>query len=209
MELPRLQCRWGQPGPVEAHADSAFWRAVEPVVLRENVSGGPAVQPTRVRTSWSVEAWHILFEMDDARPWATLTKHDEPLWSEEVVEVFFDPVGDLQSYFEVEINPLGAVVDVVLRRVVSGWRKDFGWHVEGLQSRARLTTSGWAAELAIPFEALADSPPAAGTVWRVNFLRIDRAGGPGTDAELSAWSPTGIRNFHRPEFFGTVEFIGA
>ena len=153
--------------------------------------------------------WHVHFEMADARPWATLTEHDAPLWTEETVEVFIDPFGDLQTYFEIEINPLGALVDVVLRRVISGWRKDFGWHVEGMRSRAFKTEAGWSAELTIPFASLVPDPPLPGAVWRVNFLRIDRPGGPTTDAELSAWSPTGIRNFHRPEAFGVMEFVEA
>ena len=206
MELPRLQSVRGQPGPVEADADSAFWRQIEPVALRENVGGGLPTQATWVRTAWDAETWRVLFEMEDARPWSTLTERDAPLWTEEVVEVFIDPVGDLEGYFEIEINPAGAVVDVVLRRVASGWRKDFGWQVDGLQSCARLTATGWAAELAIPFAALGAAVPQVGTLWRVNFLRIDRPDGSGTDAELSAWSPTGIRNFHRAQSFGTLEF---
>ena len=208
MELPRLQSFRGRPGPVDADADSAFWRQVEPLVLRENVSGGLPAQATRVRTAWDAETWRVLFEMEDARPWSTLTEHDAPLWTEEVVEVFIDPVGDLEGYFEIEINPAGTVVDVVLRRVISGWRKDFGWHVDGLLSRTRLTAAGWTAELAIPFAALAAAVPQTGTCWRVNFLRIDRPAGPSTEGELSAWSPTGIRNFHRVQSFGTVEFVG-
>ena len=208
MERPRLHSRRGRLGPVAADANCVEWQAVEPVVLRENVGGGTPGQRTWVRTAYDAETWRILFEMEDARPWASLTEHDAPLWTEEAVEVFIDPVGDLESYFEIEINPLGAVVDVVLRRVSSGWRKDFGWHVEGLVSRARMTSGGWAAEWGIPFEALAAPVPKPGTCWRVNFLRIDRPGGPGSEAELSAWSPTGVRNFHRPSHFGTVEFGG-
>ena len=122
--------------------------------------------------------------------------------------MFFDPVGDGLGYFEVEINPLGTVCDLVLRRTASGWRKDFSWTVDGLRSHVRRTAMGWAAELSIPFAALgSDGIPVAGTRWRVNFLRIDRPDGPGSERrELSAWSPTGMANFHRYERFGTVEF---
>ncbi len=208
MELPRLQSRRGHLGPVAADPHGGEWPAVESIMLRENIRGGPPGQRTWVRTAYDDETWRILFEMEDARPWASLTEHDAPLWTEETVEIFIDPVGDLESYFEIEINPLGAVVDVVLRRITSGWRKDFEWHVDGLVSRAWTTPTGWAAELAIPFEALAAPVPAAGTCWRVNFLRIDRPDGPGSEADLSAWSPTGVRNFHRPSHFGTVEFCG-
>ncbi len=122
--------------------------------------------------------------------------------------MFIDPVGDPGGYFEIEINPLGTVADLVLRRTASGWRKDFAWDVEGLVSHVRRTATGWAAELAIPFDALgSESKPRGGAHWRVNFLRIDRPDGPGSERrELSAWSPTGMANFHRHERFGAVEF---
>ena len=206
---PTLRCRRGVPGPVKANPDSPAWRIVEPVLLLENLGGGAPAQATRVRTLHDGANWRVLFEADAQTPWATLTARDAQLWTEEVVEVFFDPVGDGLSYFEVEINPLGAVCDLVLRRTASGWRKDFGWDVDGLASHARRTATGWAAELSIPFAALgADSVSTEGSPWRVNFLRIDRPGGPGSERrELSAWSPTGMANFHRYERFGTVEFM--
>ncbi len=205
---PFLTCRRGAPGPVEANLEHPAWREVEPVRLLENLGGGPAAQATRVRTCWDDGVWRVLFEADAHTPWATLTQRDAALWTEEVVEVFFDPVGDGWSYFEVEINPLGTVTDLVLRRTASGWRKDFAWNVDGLVSHVRRTAGGWAAELAIPFDALGSaSVPISGTRWRVNFLRIDRLDGPGSEKrELSAWSPTGMANFHRYERFGTVEF---
>ena len=207
--LPRLRCVRRVLEPVGAEPESAFWRGIEPVELRENVGGGAPAQATRVRTAWDEREWRVLFEAEDARPWATLTRRDGPLWTEEVMEVFFDPVGDLESYFEVEINPLGAVTDLVLRRTLSGWRKDFAWDVGGLTSAAQLTATGWAAELAIPFETLGASmrPEPGRSSWRVNFLRVDMPGGPGTPQDLSAWSPTRLRNFHRAEVFGEVEFV--
>lgn len=203
---PVLRCGRGAPGLVEANPDHPAWQAVEPVTLLENLGGGEPVHATRVRTLRDRANWRVLFEVDDPAPWATLTVRDAPLWTEEVVEVFFDPVGDGLSYFEVEINPLGALCDLVLRRTASGWRKDFGWDVDGLASHARRTATGWAAELSIPFAAVG-AEPRDGERWRVNFLRIDRPDGPGSEhRELSAWSPTGMANFHRYERFGTVEF---
>ena len=204
--LPAMRCRKLALGVAEARADAPFWREIEPVSLSEVVTGNPAKQRTRVRTAWDGVEWRVLFEVEDTYPWATFTSRGLPLWEEEVVEVFFDPVGDLESYFEVEINPLGMVKDLVLRRSSSGWKKNFAWTVEDLQSCVRRTAEGWAAELSIPFESLGSLQPAAGSVWRVNFLRIDRPAGPGTDADLSAWSPTGLRQFHRAERFGSVEF---
>ena len=195
-ETPWLVCRRGA------------WQDAEVITLSENLGGGPPAQGTRVRTVWDETCWRVRFEADARAPWATLMQRDAALWTEEVVEVFFDPVGDGLSYFEVEINPLGAVTDLVLRRTASGWRKDFAWQVDGLTAHAQRTDSGWEAELAIPFAALgAEATPRPGDRWRVNFLRIDRPDGSGSERrELSAWSPTGMANFHRYERFGTVEF---
>jgi hypothetical protein len=60
------------------------------------------------------------------------------------VELFLDPVGDLESYFEIEVNPLNAVLDLVLRRTRSGYAKNFAWRCEGLRTAVKRTASGWA-----------------------------------------------------------------
>lgn len=126
------------------------------------------------------------------------------LYEEEVVEVFVDPFGDLENYFEIELNPLNAVLEVVARRSRSGYKKDFAWRCEGLRTATRRTSTGWYGELAIPFRSLIAESPAIGAKWRANFCRIDRP--PGIERELSAWSSPGRANFHTPERFGYIEF---
>lgn len=174
--------------------------------LVENTRGGVAAQATTVQTSWDDHAWHLRFDCVDAHPWAMISTRDAALWTEEVVEVFVDPVGDLESYFEIEVNPLNTVCDLVLRRVASGWRREFGWHCAGLETVVERTERGWNAEVHIPFTALVEASPRPGTIWRVNFFRIDRPDGAGGVAELSAWSPTLAPTFHRPARFGFIEF---
>lgn len=207
---PRLVClrRAALSPALSADAGDAFWRGLAPTPLVDTVTGGPPAQATHFRVAWDTREWRLLFDCEDTRPWATLRERDAALWTEEVVEVFVDPVGDGASYFELEINPLGAVCDLVLRRIRSGWRKDFAWRVDGLRSHVRVSAGGWAAELALPFASLVADPPTPGSIWRANFLRIDRPGGGGSEAELSAWSPTGVRNFHRVASFGHMEFTG-
>ena len=195
IDLPRLQCSRQESG-----ADAA-------VSLRENLTGEASAQRTTLRSWWDEQSWHLRFECEDATPWATLTERDGPLWTEEVVEVFFDPVGDLQAYFEIEVNPRNTVCDLLLRRSRSGWRKEFGWDCEGLRTSVLRTPDGWRADLEIPFAAVINDRMVPGTIWRANFFRIDRAGGPGSAPELSAWSPTLDATFHRAESFGTIAFV--
>ena len=202
--LPRLVCRRAALPVLSADAQSPFWRECEPVWLRDVVSGAAPQQATSVRAAWDAEEMRVLFRAEDAHIHATLTARDAPLYTEEVVEIFFDPVGDGECYFEIEVNPLNAVLDLVLRRNRSGYAKDVSWNCEGLRTCVRREAAAWSAEFAIPFRSLAAAPPEPGEMWRTNFLRIDRP--PDIPRELSAWSPTGLANFHMPERFGIIEF---
>lgn len=204
MELPTLVCGQRDAGALTADAHSEFWRAIPTVGFREAVSGAEPQQGTGVRAVWSPEELRVLFHAADTHAWATLTERDAPLYEEEVVEVFLDPVGDLESYFEIEVNPLNAVLDLVLRRNRSGYARDFAWRCEDLRTAVVKSATGWSAELAIPFRSLSAAPPKVGDRWRVNFCRIDRP--PGVPRELTSWSPPGRANFHTPERFGTLEF---
>ena len=172
MELPTLLCPRDAARPPAVH-------------LRDTVSGAAPLQGTSVRAVWDAEELRVLFHAEDTHAWATLTERDAPLYEEEVVEVFLDPVGDLESYFEIEVNPLNAVLDLVLRKNRSGYVKDSAWQCEGLRTAVAQSATAWSVEIAIPFRSVAAAPPQAGDCWRVNFCRIDRPSG--VPRELSAW----------------------
>lgn len=203
--LPSIPCLLRPLGELTANPDSGFWSALPSASLLETISGLAPKQSTRVQLAWDSLELRILFHSEDANPWATLTERDAPLYQEEVVEVFLDPVGDLESYFEIEVNPLNAVLDLVLRRNRSGYMKNFAWRCEGLRTAVIKTAASWSAELSIPFASLTSDPPSPGARWRANFLRIDRP--PDVERELSAWSPTGRANFHTPDRFGFIDFV--
>ena len=190
-ELPLLQCpRAGWGSRVE---------------LRDVETGAAPEQGTTVRAAWDADELRIQVHAQDRDAWATITQRDGPLWEEEVVEVFLDPVGDGECYFEFEVNPLGTVLDLVLRRNRSGYAKNFAWNCEGLRTAVTKSEGAWTVEFAIPFRSLTAEPPQPGAHWRVNFCRIDRP--PARERELTAGSPTGRRSFHAPERFGVLEFV--
>jgi hypothetical protein len=205
-DLPTALCPRLEFGELGADAEVTPWERIEPLHLVETVTGAPPEQGTQVRVGASATALRVLFACDDREPWATLTQRDAPLYTEEVVELFVDPMGDLESYFEIEVNPLNAVLDLVLRRNRSGYAKNFAWNCAGLRTAVRRTPLGWNAELEIPFASVASETPQPGTRWRLNLFRIDRP--TGKERELSAWSATGRPLFHVPEQFGWLEFGG-
>ncbi len=197
-------CRRGVLPALAADFASEFWRARESVEFCDVVSGAAPQQATRVWAAWDAEELRVLIRAEDTHIHATLTERDAPLYTEEVVELFLDPAGDGECYFEIEVNPLNAVLDLVLRRNRSGCKKDFAWQCENLRTCVHREAAAWSAELAIPFRSLTAAPPKPGEKWRANFTRIDRP--PDVARELTAWSPTGFANFHVPERFAVIEF---
>lgn len=191
-------------GPLAADPGLAPWASLAAVELLEAVKAAPPAQRTFVRTAHDGADWRVLFHCEDRDAWATLTERDAPLYTEETVEIFFDPVGDLESYYEIEVNPLGAMLDIVFRRSRSGYKGDWAWDCEGLRATVHKTDTAWTAEIAIPFASVSGGIPARA---RANFCRIDRPSRDGSlPRELSAWRPPLRENFHTPERFGVVEF---
>ncbi|MGK2855754.1 MAG: carbohydrate-binding family 9-like protein, partial [Thermoanaerobaculia bacterium] len=152
----------------------------------------------------------VVFSADDDHLVATYLGHDEPLWEEDVVEVFLAPE-KLERYYEIEVNPLGTTFDAVIdspRLERATMTVDRAWTCAGLRTAIRRTTTDGSVRvetlIAIPFDALGAAPP-SGARWRANFFRIDRA--PAGD-EFSTWRPTGRNpaDFHVPRAFGTLVF---
>ncbi len=203
--LPTMRCGQRMVGEVTADSDSEAWRGLAGQPMLDVLDGGTPGQGGLVKCAWTPERWHVLFTMVDSHVWATKTGRGALLYEEEVAEVFIDPIGDLECYFEIEVNPLNAVLEVILRRNRSGYARDFSWRCDGLETAVRRTAEGWCAELAIPFRSLVAERPRVGNSWRANFCRIDRP--PGVPRELTAWSPAGRASFHTPERFGWIEFV--
>jgi hypothetical protein len=183
---------------VSLDALRGVWSEAARLYLSENSSGQRPQWGTEVRIGWEEEALLALFLCQDPNPWATLTRRDQPLWEEEVVEVFLDPFGDRTCYFELEVNPLNAVLDIFIRRIPSGLRKDFNWKCEGLVTATGRLPYGWVAAFQVPFAALGNCRP-TGT-WRGNFCRIERP--ENQLRELSSWSPSYTGTFHVPDDSG-------
>ena len=182
--------------------------SLPPLALRDAITGAPPRLRTSVRVGTRDGALLVRFDGRDDGTVATLAGRDDPLWTEDVFEVFLTPFDPPTVYFEFEINPLGALFDARVespdldRRTM---RADPSWNLRGLSGRSRARPGRWSAVLEIPLEPLLEgSPPSA--PWRANFFRVDR----GNSDEFSAWSPTGKdpADFHAPSLFGILNLPG-
>jgi hypothetical protein len=191
---------------------SNFANAV-PVQLVETVTGKKPKQGTEVRLAWDPDRLYACFACKDIQPLGTMTKHDDPLYEEDVCELFIDPYGYGSLYYELEVNPLNATFDAIIINDIkapgrrgSRFQGFTGWDPKSFVSKTRTTEQGWETILAIDFDDLflgPRVPPQSGDVWRANILRCDvLAGVP----EYCAWSPTGLPDFHNSKCFGQWVF---
>ena len=200
-------------------ADETAWSGVSAIAW------GPAPYETRFRALWSPAGLVVRFDADDPSPWHTMTRRDEHLWEEEVVEIFLDPDRSGRDYYELEINPGNAVCDLRMIQA-SPWKGDFEWDLAGLETRVHTRkdaagrTTGWTATALLPWPGLRPLPSAAkvavpprpGDRWRFNVFRVERPGGPKApqkDGVSAAWSPPAGRSFHEPAAFRDLVFAGA
>ncbi|MFN3653398.1 MAG: carbohydrate-binding family 9-like protein [Armatimonadota bacterium] len=218
--LPRYECRRAAGEiSVDGSLDDPGWKGAVPLSRLRLASGaGEPAQETEVLAAWDEHHLYVAFSCKDSDIWGNFTQRDDPLYDEEVVEVFLCPTGDLRHYYEIEVSPCNVLFDAYVFNPEGDRRTmlvDRQWNAAGIRTAVRVAGTlndrsshdlGWITEIAIPFADLGLSgPPAPGTVWRANFYRIER----GEVTEFSAWSPThkDPADFHVPACFGELVFV--
>ncbi|MFM2310344.1 MAG: hypothetical protein RLY87_2466 [Chloroflexota bacterium] len=191
----------------EADMTKADWGAVIPyLTLSHTVHGTPLKQATTVRIVATPSHLWFCFDCADADAWSTLTNHDDPIYTEEVVEVFIaHGEATPPRYFELEVNPANVRFDGIIDNpdeIRATMTLDTTWDPDW-KSWTRIDPAGWRCVMALPWSSLGVDT-GVGT-WRMNLYRIDRPRD-GSASEESAWSPT-VRepaDFHVPSRFGTL-----
>lgn len=193
------------------------WRTADAagnVRLRRSADGGIPRLPTSVSISFDDDYLSFVFTGADDHVVATYLAHDDPLYEEDVVEVFLAP-RTITEYYEIEVNPVGAMFDAHIlspdgaRETMSA---DRSWNAGAIAAVRCLREAGGLTTvdtlLRIPFASLGQRAPRDGDRWRGNLFRIDRH--PAEGDEYLAWQPT-LRtppDFHVPGAFGWIEFRG-
>ncbi|HQQ00996.1 MAG TPA: carbohydrate-binding family 9-like protein [bacterium] len=226
--LPRYVCPWTDAKiVVDGIPDEPVWNTAPMVTFLDATNRSPVRLGTEARILYTDEAIYFSYYCEDNLITSKMTKRDDNIFNEEVVEVFFSPTGELSTYYEFEVNPLGTLLDLTVKnnfkivetasgRTVDyspGCDTDFAWNCKGIQwavwqHKEDDKLVGWSVELAIPFAGIERQIPASGEIWRINLYRIDRNESDPKLDEYSAWSPTmqNPASFHCPHFFGFLEF---
>ncbi len=236
----KYQCAYASiPPEIDGNLDS-LWNSAPWTNYFVDIEGSAKPEPrftTRAKMLWDVEYFYIAADMQEPHVWATLENRDDIIFYDNDFEVFIDPDGDTHEYYELEMNALNTVWDLLLIKPYrDGGPAVHYWDITGLKTGVSVdgtlndpsdTDSGWTVEIALPWKALSEcahksSPPEPGDIWRVNFSRVEwrtdiidsayvKQVDPVTQKSLPednwVWSPQGLVNMHYPEMWGMVQFV--
>lgn len=221
------------PVPFDGKLDAAVWGDAPWTTDFVDIQGAAKTSPrfrTRAKLLWDDEFLYIAAELAEPQVWATLLQHDSVIFQDPDFEVFLDPSGSTQPYYEFEMNALNTTWDLRLDKPYQDQGKpDNAWeipgaktvvHVSGTLNHSTDTDRGWIVQLAFPWSVLSPAarhagPPTEGEQWRINFSRVEwqvtTNGGtcqkvPATPEDNWVWSPQGVVDMHRPEMWGQLQF---
>lgn len=198
---------------IDGVLDEPSWSNAKPVGLADSLEGETATDDAVVRLGWSDDTLFVGVTIVDADVWSEYEAQDDPVWKEEVFELFLLGDASRSRYLELQVSPRSVTFDArfaTYRKGDEAW--DGPWsaaaHVDGTVSRRDDRDRGWSAELAVPLAMICEHtttacPMTAGSTTRINAFWIDRPkrGQPG------AWSiaPTRVPDFHAPEAAAILE----
>ncbi|NOY81392.1 MAG: hypothetical protein GXP31_10360 [Kiritimatiellaeota bacterium] len=160
----------------------------------------PAEARTEVLITWDAAALYIGFRCSQppgVRPKADVVERDGPVWTDDAVELFFQPNPKSGQYFQFVGNSRGAFADCAgMERSWNG-----AWTY-----RTAVEKDAWTGEVRVPWSTF-DAKFAKNAIPNTigfNACRDRQTPHP----ELSSWSPVS-NTFHEPEHFGRVELATA
>jgi len=201
-EIPTYQCQYVN------YADGV-WDGIPSVGLVDVVTGGNVREETKVKACWDDRSLYMRFECVDTYVVSQYTNRKDPLWEQDVVEMFIDEEGKCRRYMELVVSPNGVLCDLMIdhdnENEPDRFKIGSEWEVQGFERTIEADGDRRTYTFKLPFANFSQAPE-AGTQWRINFFRIDDE--PDGTRHFQAWSPTGAINYHISERFGKLVFSG-
>ncbi|MCA9118203.1 MAG: carbohydrate-binding family 9-like protein, partial [Planctomycetaceae bacterium] len=176
--------------------------------LRELQTGRAPSYGTTFKAAWG-EDGNLYFAIRCDEPAGgklnigTTRREDQAIWYGDVVEILLET--DSHSYYQLAVNPAGALIDLDRGAARSAW---FGWDSQA-EVATQIADDHWTVEIRIPVVQDENDPlhqvvgrkPSSSLPWHFNVCR-QRIRDNGS--ELSAFSPTGTSAFHKTLKFGQL-----
>ena len=206
---------------IDGRVTEKEWAAAEVCTAFGDIRGAGYAAPkylTTLRLLWDDDNLYVSAVLEEPDVRAGVVHRDDIVYHDNDFEVFLNPYGDKILYYELEVNALGTVMDLLMNKPYSeGGTYMMTWDFPGLEiavkvdgtlNRSGDVDRGWSVEMKIPFAGLSRGglDPRENKIWRANFSRVEWLTKP---EENWVWAPTGIVDIHHPMRWGYLRFIGA
>lgn len=200
---------------IDGKLDDEVWKLAKEVPLTRSFDGGPVSRKTTFRILWDDQYLYVAFFAEDKDLWGTLKKKDDPIYNEDVVEVFLDADADGKTYNELQVSPHNVNFDAAFVARRSDLAEAMRWESD-MKSAVFLKGTldddaedeFWTAEMQIPLAklmAVPRVPPQRGDRWRFNAYRLEHLARR-TNVEGQSFSPLFVGDFHALPRFGWLVF---
>lgn len=209
---------------IDGRLDDVSWAgapALSPLAdIRDDAKLPLPTKNTTIKMLWDDTYLYIGAYLEEDDVVATLKGRDVIIYKENDFEVFIDPEGDGENYFEFEFSAKGEIMDLLMDRPYSkGGNFYMPWdctglivktHIDGTVNDPSDKDKGWGIEIAIPRASLMRGfeKPSDRNLWRMNFSRVEYLKKEGPE-ENWVWAPTGRVDIHIPSRWGYVMFVDA
>lgn len=167
--------------------------------MRELQTGREPIYGTSFKSVWLGSDLYFAIRCEEApgaKPNITATQDgDQAIWYGDALEILLDT--ESHSYYQIVVNPAGALVDVDRGASRSNW---FDWSSQA-EVATQIADDHWTVEIRIPVTQDENDPlhqvigrrPTQSLPWHINICR-QRIGE--NASEYSAFSPTGTAGYH-------------
>lgn len=176
-ETPVVQAtRTPTPPNIDGRLDDSVWHQAPTIAdffQREPVEGASPTEQTQVRILFDDDYLYFAlrcFDSEADRLVANQMRRDAELDENDNIQIILDPYNDRRGGFYFSTNPLGVRQDLLLTD--EGRTRNQAWD-SVWQSRTRIDSLGWSAEVAIPFDQVR-YPDSDQAVWGINIGRAIR-----------------------------------
>jgi hypothetical protein len=198
------------------------WSKPIDAFLKSAKNGETSKHKTDINLKYDSKYLHIEFTCfnDPYLAQNNLTKNNDPLYNQEVFELFISPgANDPTKYLEIEINPnnaiwVGKMSNPSLGKKMQTIETMVAFEETGIIKEVKkINADSWKGKLSIPWNLIGESPD---KLYRLNFYRIIAREKPtkadwicnDLNSDFLCWSPTmsgSFSAFHRPKKFGLMQ----
>lgn len=178
------------PPKIDGLIDDKAWEnapAITDFIQRQPNTGDPGSEPTIVYLLYDENYLYIGMRCTDDPKKITANElaRDVSLGNDDRVQIIFDTFLDKRNGYWFQIGPKGSIGDALVSENGAGFNKQWDGLWEG---KAKIHSTGWDAELAIPFKTLSFRPDQPD--WGMKIIRnIKRK------AETSYWPVANLNSY--------------